>query len=385
MSRSTPRLQAFGGDHRSSAWYGLAKLLMHDKYERIEAIRRSRRERAERARIECAAGEVNASSGDASDQAPVDAPGPEQDNQTGDAQNPPKDDALPEPGAAGNTRKTLELLKRLSIQMKLETQTLSLKVQIHEGETEAQETKHHNSHQGREFNRATPASSSGTSTLVQPPTVAAQRPAPSLRSLGTRTSSRAPSHGSSRTSLRAASRAPSRLQSQPIPGATPRPSPRATSRQATPHTVPRPDPPPTPPPSPPPTPPPPPPPPPSPAPRPSDRYCPPVAPTSHPPPPVKVSPLSRARAQPAFNWPPVPAAYEGAHANTNSDFATQSRAVHYTCQQHQPGYQCLRIHQSSFGTQHRQHCEDQQNKIYRCQTHAYIHTQYMPYMQQATL
>ncbi|EXJ83511.1 hypothetical protein A1O1_07134 [Capronia coronata CBS 617.96] len=49
MSRQVPRLQLFGGDHRSSAWFGLAKLLMHDEYLRVEAIRRSRRGRAKRA------------------------------------------------------------------------------------------------------------------------------------------------------------------------------------------------------------------------------------------------------------------------------------------------------------------------------------------------
>ncbi|EXJ66332.1 uncharacterized protein A1O5_10484 [Cladophialophora psammophila CBS 110553] len=57
MPRQIPRLRWAGGDSRSSVWFGLAKLCMHDKYVRIEAIRRSRRGRARAAILtEAAAG-----------------------------------------------------------------------------------------------------------------------------------------------------------------------------------------------------------------------------------------------------------------------------------------------------------------------------------------
>ncbi|KIW88249.1 uncharacterized protein Z519_11360 [Cladophialophora bantiana CBS 173.52] len=46
MPIQIPRLRWAGSDSRSSVWFGLAKLCMHDKYRRIEAIRRSRRDRA---------------------------------------------------------------------------------------------------------------------------------------------------------------------------------------------------------------------------------------------------------------------------------------------------------------------------------------------------
>ncbi|KIX94831.1 uncharacterized protein Z520_09521 [Fonsecaea multimorphosa CBS 102226] len=46
MPREIPRPRWIGGDSRNSAWFGLAKLLMHDEYLRIEAIRKSRRDRA---------------------------------------------------------------------------------------------------------------------------------------------------------------------------------------------------------------------------------------------------------------------------------------------------------------------------------------------------
>ncbi|KIW31093.1 uncharacterized protein PV07_02774 [Cladophialophora immunda] len=46
MTRQIPRPRWTGGDSRSSAWFGLARLCMHDEYMRVEAIRRSRRDRA---------------------------------------------------------------------------------------------------------------------------------------------------------------------------------------------------------------------------------------------------------------------------------------------------------------------------------------------------
>lgn len=49
MATQIPRLRWVGGDSRSGVWFGLAKLLMHDEYNRIEAIRKSRRERARNA------------------------------------------------------------------------------------------------------------------------------------------------------------------------------------------------------------------------------------------------------------------------------------------------------------------------------------------------
>lgn len=93
MARSVPRLQFWGGDHRSNAFYGLAKLLMHDEYQRIEAIRRSRRERAKRAHVEGVSAEANDSGNDAANKPAVDGPGPEDNDRADDAQNPPEDGA----------------------------------------------------------------------------------------------------------------------------------------------------------------------------------------------------------------------------------------------------------------------------------------------------
>ncbi|KAG9784592.1 hypothetical protein KCU88_g2708, partial [Aureobasidium melanogenum] len=60
MSRQVPRLRLFGGDHRSTVWFGLARLLMPDEYRRVEAIRRSRRERAKREKEKAVAEEASA-------------------------------------------------------------------------------------------------------------------------------------------------------------------------------------------------------------------------------------------------------------------------------------------------------------------------------------
>ncbi|KAL2401485.1 hypothetical protein ABEF93_006503 [Exophiala dermatitidis] len=60
MSRQVPRLRLFGGDHRSTVWFGLARLLMPDEYKRVETIRRSRRERAKREKEKAVAEEASA-------------------------------------------------------------------------------------------------------------------------------------------------------------------------------------------------------------------------------------------------------------------------------------------------------------------------------------
>ncbi|OAL38984.1 hypothetical protein AYO20_01735 [Fonsecaea nubica] len=67
MSAQVPQPRWIGGKSRSSAWFGLAKLCMHDEYMRVEAIRRSRRDRARATILAAAAPEAvtaGASGGD---------------------------------------------------------------------------------------------------------------------------------------------------------------------------------------------------------------------------------------------------------------------------------------------------------------------------------
>ncbi|KIW85000.1 hypothetical protein Z517_00388 [Fonsecaea pedrosoi CBS 271.37] len=85
MSAQVPRPRWIGGKSRSSAWFGLAKLCMHDEYMRVEAIRRSRRDRARATILAAAAPEAVTASETGGDREAAEA---EEDKDVADGERP---------------------------------------------------------------------------------------------------------------------------------------------------------------------------------------------------------------------------------------------------------------------------------------------------------
>ncbi|OAG40707.1 hypothetical protein AYO21_05005 [Fonsecaea monophora] len=85
MSAQVPRPRRIGGKSHSSAWFGLAKLCMHDEYMRVEAIRRSRRDRARATILAAAAPEAATASASGGDREVAEA---EEDKDIADDERP---------------------------------------------------------------------------------------------------------------------------------------------------------------------------------------------------------------------------------------------------------------------------------------------------------